>query len=90
MIVLKEGLKEYLDEPLLNHKDVQDLIIRIKKLIDDTKFAPLYDDRGLFYIGYNVGEDKILSSYYDLLASEARTASYIAISRRGTIDIGKT
>ena len=38
--------------------------------------------RNLFYIGYSVDEGKALNNYYDLLASEARTASYIAISRR--------
>ncbi len=83
LIVLKEGLKEYSEEPLSDSGAIQDLIARIKKLIDNTKFAPLYDeDKGLFYIGYNIGEDKVLNSYYDLLASEARTASYIAVSRR--------
>ncbi|HZX21018.1 MAG TPA: glucoamylase family protein [Clostridia bacterium] len=83
LIILKEGLKEYLEEALAEDCDAQGLIVRIENLIDNTKFAPLYDeDKGLFHIGYNVGEDRVLNSYYDLLASEARTASYIAISRR--------
>ncbi|MCK9268100.1 MAG: hypothetical protein M0P14_05260, partial [Alkaliphilus sp.] len=83
LIVLKEGLKEYLGEFSSYNETAQDLIVRIKNLIDNTKFAPLYnEDKGLFYIGYNVGEDKVLNCYYDLLASEARTASYIAVSRK--------
>lgn len=89
LIVLKEGLKEYL-KPLLDKQCNEELISKMKslmdritKLIDDTKFKPLYDeDKDLFYIGFNVEEDKELNIHYDLLASEARTASYIAISRR--------
>lgn len=82
LIVLKEGLREYADD--YNEKsEIEILINRIEKLIENTRFAPLYDEsRNLFYIGYNVGEDKVLKCYYDLLASEARISSYIAISRR--------
>ncbi len=59
------------------------LIDRISRLIDATEFAPLYDTtRHLFSIGYNVEEEKLINSYYDLLASEARITSYIAIARR--------
>jgi cyclic beta-1,2-glucan synthetase len=66
---------------LLDRMD--NLTERIDKLIDATEFAPLYDTtRHLFSIGYNVEEEKLLNSYYDLLASEARITSYIAIARR--------
>ena len=83
LIVLKEGLKEYLNKGSLYNGPTYNLIDRIQKLIDNTKFGPLYDgDKGLFYIGYNVGENKILNCHYDLLASEARITSYIAISRK--------
>jgi cyclic beta-1,2-glucan synthetase len=42
----------------------------------------LYDsDRRLFSIGYNVSEGRHDTSYYDLLASEARLGSYLAIAR---------
>ena len=86
LIVLKEGLKEYSEKSLEDRELIlktERLIKRIEKLIDDTKFLPLYDgEKDLFYIGYNVGEKKILKCYYDLLASEARIASYIAISRK--------
>ena len=58
------------------------MIKKIEELIDNTKFKPLYDEkRDLFYIGYNVEEGMVLNSYYDLLASESRTTSYITISR---------
>ncbi|MBZ2174133.1 hypothetical protein K8M07_02615 [Schnuerera sp. xch1] len=82
LIVLKEGLKEYIDDAKQKTR-IKHLIYRIKKIIDNTNFEPLYDkSKNLFYIGYNVGEDKVLNNYYDLLASEARVSSYIAISRK--------
>lgn len=58
------------------------LITRIEKMIEDTNFAPLFDQkRELMSIGYNVEEEALTKSYYDLLASEARQASYIAIAK---------
>lgn len=46
-------------------------------------FSLLYDaDRNLFHIGYNVSENRLDSHHYDLLMSEARLASFIAITRR--------
>ncbi|CCQ97400.1 membrane hypothetical protein [[Clostridium] ultunense Esp] len=81
LIVLKEGLKEY-KEDFNEIKKVENLIDRIEDIIDNTKFTPLYDEvKDLFYIGYNVKEGKVLNSHYDLLASEARISSYIAISK---------
>src|SRR5258708_33847662 len=42
----------------------------------------LYDaGRHLFTIGYNVGERRRDSGYYDLLASEARLARFVAIAQ---------
>ncbi len=35
--------------------------------------------RKLFYIGYNVSSDRFDAHYYDLLASEARLASFLAV-----------
>jgi cellobiose phosphorylase len=44
-------------------------------------FAMLYDDqRQLFTIGYNVADERRDGSYYDLLASEARLGSFLAIA----------
>src|SRR4029453_9225987 len=41
----------------------------------------LYDPaRDLFSIGYNVSTHRLDASYYDLLASEARLASYVAVA----------
>jgi cellobiose phosphorylase len=58
------------------------IIEQINELSANTRFVYLYNDkRDLFSIGYNVEENRLTNSYYDLLASEARQASYIAIAR---------
>lgn len=58
------------------------LIERINKLSDETQFIHLYDERRqLFSIGYNLEDMRLTNSFYDLLASEARQTSYIAIAR---------
>ena len=36
----------------------------------------------LLSIGYNIEENKLTDTYYDLLASEARQASFVAIAKR--------
>ena len=50
--------------------------------IANCDFSKLYNEKkGLFSIGFNVEENKLTDSYYDLLASEARQASLVAISK---------
>jgi hypothetical protein len=45
-------------------------------------FTFLYDDRRrIFSIGYSVAEARLDNSFYDLLASEARLASFLAIAK---------
>lgn len=59
-----------------------ELIQRIERMIQMVSFSFLYDDRKeLFSIGYHAEEKKLTPSYYDLLASEARQTSYIAIAK---------
>lgn len=61
---------------------IDKLIEKINKLILEMDFKFLYNEkRGLFAIGYNYEEDSLGESYYDLLASEARAISFIAIAR---------
>jgi cyclic beta-1,2-glucan synthetase len=60
----------------------EELTARITVLIDATEFSPLFDKkRMLFSIGYDVEDGHLSKSYYDLLASEARQTSFIAIAR---------
>ena len=50
-------------------------------LLEEIEFGFLFDaERQLFSIGYNVADGRLDSSYYDLLASEARLASFVAIA----------
>jgi len=57
------------------------LIARLEKLIDETDFRPLYDDASqLFALGYHVSTDRKETILYDLLASEARQTSLLAIA----------
>jgi hypothetical protein len=58
-------------------------IVRIAEgLIDEMDFSFLYQkERGLMSIGYNLDIAQFDKSTYDLLASEARLASYIAIAK---------
>ncbi|WP_206810496.1 GH36-type glycosyl hydrolase domain-containing protein [Paradesulfitobacterium ferrireducens] len=74
----KEGLA--LVEGLL--AAIRSLQHRLNTLTRDTDFTPLYDqERQLFSIGYRLADGTLDKSYYDLLASEARQASFIAIAR---------
>lgn len=59
-----------------------DIYKRIDEIIASTDFSLLYDEkRELFSIGYDKEEEKLSNSYYDLLASEARQTSFIAIAK---------
>lgn len=61
----------------------KDLVQLIDNIINNTDFKVLYDyKKRLFSIGYNVEENRQTDSYYDLLASEARQASLLAIAKR--------
>ena len=55
----------------------------LEDLIRKTNFQKLYDEKvGLMSIGFSIDENKLTPSYYDLLASEARQASLIAIAKK--------
>ena len=50
--------------------------------VDEMDFRFLFDRRRkLLHIGYDPAADKLDSSYYDLLASEARAAVFLAIAK---------
>lgn len=86
VILLKTFLFQIKDELIKQEKDMQVLennIIYIENLIKNTDFAKLYDNQvGLLSIGFNIEENKLTPSYYDLLASEARQASLVAIAKK--------
>src|SRR5262249_35058562 len=56
-------------------------IERAEAMIQAMDFGLLYDrERRLFYIGYNVTAGRMDPHHYDLLASEARLASFLSIA----------
>jgi len=67
----------------------QDISSRLSKIaqtcqqiFDEMDFKFLLDpERKVFTIGYNVAEGRADNSFYDLLASEARLASFVAIAK---------
>lgn len=53
-----------------------------EQIVQDMSFDFLYDPRRrIFRIGYNVDSEEPDANYYDLLASEARIASLLAIAK---------
>ncbi len=63
-------------------QQAKELIKNLQQFSEEMNLKCLYnDDRKLFAIGYNVDERRLDSSYYDLLASEARISSLIAIAK---------
>ncbi len=62
---------------------IESLIQKVDNLINDTDFSKLYDENiGLFSIGFNVEENRLIDSYYDLLASESRQTTLVAIAKK--------
>ena len=59
----------------------QQLLERIGKFIKTTNFQPLYDHKArLFSLGYHMERNERDEVLYDLMASEARSASFVAIA----------
>ena len=77
LYVVKSFLKEEQTEENI------ELIKIIDNLIENTDFSKLYNkEEQIFSIGFNIEENKLTDSYYDLLASEARQASLVAIAKK--------
>ncbi|MBL4936179.1 cyclic beta 1-2 glucan synthetase [Clostridium sp. YIM B02515] len=61
---------------------IDNLRNRLDAMAHSTDFSMLYDKkRQLFAIGYDIEKDSLGNSHYDLLASESRQASFIAIAK---------
>ncbi|XEC96295.1 glucoamylase family protein [Paenibacillus tarimensis] len=71
------------DEPLQNEWQRRGfrLLNRLEALIDGTDFRPLYDHKAkLFSLGYHAERRERDQVLYDLMASEARQSSFVAIA----------
>ena len=55
----------------------------LNKIVEDTDFTKLYNnEKNLFSIGCYTEETKIIDSYYDMLMSENRITSFLAIASK--------
>jgi cyclic beta-1,2-glucan synthetase len=67
---------------------LEDMAAQLQTLFQEMDFRFLYDTvRHMFALGYRVTEGALDDSYYDLLASEARLSSLIAIAKRDVPDL---
>ena len=72
LIALRESLYEWGEGALAR---------RAERLSDAMDLSVLYDkERKLFTIGYDAEKKEFTSGWYDLMASEARLASYLAVA----------
>ena len=84
---LEEVEENLQNENHLNFEQTQNQIHQmlemIERIINQTDFTYLYsEEHQIFSIGYNIEENKLTDSYYDLLATEARQASLVAIAKK--------
>ncbi|MCI8655682.1 MAG: hypothetical protein HFJ48_07490 [Clostridia bacterium] len=82
-----KNIKKYKGTNKIKKVDYIEKLKKMKRqlviLIKNTDFSALYSqEQRLFSIGFNVEENKLTDSYYDLLASEARQASLVAIAKK--------
>jgi cyclic beta-1,2-glucan synthetase len=81
--------KQVVGTHLVDYERPQDIASRLlsisrdaEELFQEIDFRFLFDEvRGVFSIGFNVTNGQLDRSYYDLFASEARLASFVAIAK---------
>ncbi len=79
---LREEVAKSLERTVVFIERYMELVRRVNAIANSTRFLPLYaEKKQLFSVGYNIEENRLTNSYYDLFASEARQTSYIAIAR---------
>ena len=83
---IENQIASYEYDESLNHSrsrlKLKTLAYQAHDLAHSMDFKFLYDEkRKIFAIGHNVSESRRDESFYDLLASESRLASYFAISK---------
>ncbi|MFA9399057.1 MAG: GH36-type glycosyl hydrolase domain-containing protein, partial [Clostridiaceae bacterium] len=71
----KANINEYGEE-------LYKIVKKLDQMVKDMDFSILYSkNKDIFSIGYNIERDALDGCYYDLLASESRQASFVAISK---------
>lgn len=80
MLVTAE--KNVLGDVVNLQNETKILVGRMRKLALDTDFTILYNDKQKHIrIGYNYSTGEFSESYYDMLMSEARLTSYVAMAK---------
>lgn len=83
LLALKNGLQELTGKAACSQQQagLQQLADRSQRLAQEMDFRFLYNtDRDLFSIGLNVELNRLDPNHYDLLASEACIASFLAVA----------
>lgn len=82
LVNLQTALVDGSTEQIKHRKDLAELALAADKWVSEMDFTLLYDQEvRLFRIGFNVSSSQPDRSHYDLLATEARLASYLAIAK---------
>ena len=67
-------------------KRLHELVTSCEKLSEEMNFSVLFNKgRNLLAIGYDVPAHKLNKSCYDLLASEARTATFVSVAKNDVV-----
>ncbi|MBR6530151.1 MAG: hypothetical protein IKT43_01905, partial [Clostridia bacterium] len=75
-------VRGFLEECKEAGEDVEDLSLRVGRLLDFASLKPLYrPSHTLFAIGYRADEGKFDNAHYDQYMSEARLSSFFAVAR---------
>ena len=85
----RSGHRQLIDDIERASRMGRELLDRLERLgercwqmVESMQFGFLFDrSRGLFAIGFRVADQALDSGYYDLLASESRLASLVAIAK---------
>jgi hypothetical protein len=86
LFALGEQLRSSLPQARLNLRalatDLRDLAHQIDALAEATDFSFLVDpERKMLSVGYDVAGQQLHAACYDMLASEARIAAFLAVAR---------
>ncbi|MCI0362153.1 MAG: hypothetical protein L0211_27035 [Planctomycetaceae bacterium] len=85
-----DELENHLDDSAAAAREMAGRLVRLAEQVEtwtrEMDFAFLYNpQRRLFSIGFNIEDGQLDRAHYDMLASEARLASYLAIAK-GDVD----
>ncbi|MCC6861507.1 MAG: hypothetical protein IT158_23260 [Bryobacterales bacterium] len=79
---LLRALPEARRQALALRSRVEEQAEAVARLIEEMDFVPLFDGKQkLLHVGCDAGSGELDAGYYDLLASEARTAVFLAIAK---------